>query len=837
MKSLNRRQPFPDALRLALWKVYKQRCFYCDHPISFRELQVDHIIPEAYCDDESGFIEIKSKFKLPNDFNICGLENFIASCGSCNRKKSDHTDDALISMALGAANRNAKEVERRWIANEKTAGGSALLAKMGCVLENGSIAIEDLLDYAGEKSWELGQLTVPCPDSWEARANSAVNLLRSGRLTESLSIFNQLCRSTNELKCFLGRSLVLRALKQPKEALSSLLEQKARFLGNPYYLVAVLELAYAADQEEIAPELLQQLIDLEKQGKTGGIFRSESFESVKAKFEEMAKRAAESTKEFSDQLIRGQLTWILVDQVRHRNYFVGWAVRTQNLSWLDESAVSRSMHSIYSSNHFTVREDKDGNFDLRPIECTKPGGEAVIDLSALITLEKLGLFSMLPKYFSRLHVPASYIPYLVEQTIRLQPHQMSEIRSRNLAVALLQDCRIEILPRTLSDKEIAVPIVADSISDRDRFANALNIKALLLPLVERNIVTNQQFLAIKVSTPESGASATFNLGDDVCISAEAIRDLARLDHLEKVAAHFCVKVPHSDYRSLMADAQTMDNLAEIERSHDRLLAKIKDDGFFSKIRNSADSQETDENDQIGLSLEAVHLASSKGLPLIADDRSCQMVVLNQKKKETSSAFGSDILLDAFKSHGILSDAEYSKAYLQLIRWRYRFLVVPAEVLTYFALQNRSFLPGPELREIARYLHQCMDDPGLFAGPEPTSNKAPVAAILFQCWTRIVGDFIVQLSKVEGLGDEEFSKAVKWACVELMPSVPRYLGPLAHRLTQSQNLTLLSHLVFSVVGFEDSEQANKILTTTSSALGMDEEDYISVIFRVIDAIRL
>ena len=32
--------------RYALWRAYDGRCFYCEKPLDFQDMTVDHIIPE-----------------------------------------------------------------------------------------------------------------------------------------------------------------------------------------------------------------------------------------------------------------------------------------------------------------------------------------------------------------------------------------------------------------------------------------------------------------------------------------------------------------------------------------------------------------------------------------------------------------------------------------------------------------------------------------------------------------------------------------------------------------------------------------------------------------------
>lgn len=75
-------------VREALYKVYGEKCAYCDHGIKLRYMHVDHILPTNRPDvDEetrSYIKELKEKGFIQDS-----LENYLPTCSSCNRKKSN----------------------------------------------------------------------------------------------------------------------------------------------------------------------------------------------------------------------------------------------------------------------------------------------------------------------------------------------------------------------------------------------------------------------------------------------------------------------------------------------------------------------------------------------------------------------------------------------------------------------------------------------------------------------------------------------------------------------------------------------------------------------------
>jgi hypothetical protein len=86
-----------------------------------------------------------------------------------------------------------------------------------------------------------------------------------------------------------------------------------------------------------------------------------------------------------------------------------------------------------------------------------------------------------------------------------------------------------------------------------------------------------------------------------------------------------------------------------------------------------------------------------------------------------ATFGTDALLAALRSAECITDAEFADAWLQMARWRYRFLVPTPEVFLTLASRNAAFPPGDELRAVCRYLHDCSLDPGLFPEEAPTDG--------------------------------------------------------------------------------------------------------------------
>lgn len=103
-----------EALRHALYEEYKRACPYCGCPLSYSDMQVDHILPKSY----PGIASLKPYMEY---LQTCGfdinnpdyIENYFPAHGSCNRSKSNRVNEfTLPYWHLIAAHRASKVIER-----------------------------------------------------------------------------------------------------------------------------------------------------------------------------------------------------------------------------------------------------------------------------------------------------------------------------------------------------------------------------------------------------------------------------------------------------------------------------------------------------------------------------------------------------------------------------------------------------------------------------------------------------------------------------------------------------------------------------------------------------
>lgn len=106
--------PLADfGLRLALHEVAGKKCVWCTEPVTYADMQIDHLIYKTI--DDAALRNLIDAFTLRADFSVHETYNLVPVHASCNRVKSNKPlpVNALHAAILQAAADRATEVERK----------------------------------------------------------------------------------------------------------------------------------------------------------------------------------------------------------------------------------------------------------------------------------------------------------------------------------------------------------------------------------------------------------------------------------------------------------------------------------------------------------------------------------------------------------------------------------------------------------------------------------------------------------------------------------------------------------------------------------------------------
>jgi hypothetical protein len=227
----------------------------------------------------------------------------------------------------------------------------------------------------------------------------------------------------------------------------------------------------------------------------------------------------------------------------------------------------------------------------------------------------------------------------------------------------------------------------------------------------------------------------------------------------------------------------------------------------------------------GFALAASWVACERKVPLLADDRVVQNLAQDERRGGSPLAFGTDRFLERSGEEAILGPGEVADALMQLMRWRYRFVIPSAGVLALLAGRYPEHPPGSDLEEVAHYVHDCLADPGLSSRFEPTEPPTSVAAQVRQAWCRSVVEFVMTIWGDEGWKAEAARRLTTWAVRQLLPSLPATTVPQLQGVQARLDHNLVLSLAFIASSTaKDSSRAHAGLRVIAETLGVEDRVY-------------
>jgi hypothetical protein len=139
--------------RRAIWEAHGKRCAYCSEPLSFGQLEIDHILPEGLMKDPARWSRIREEQGLPTEFNLRGYENLQPCCRRCNaRKLAEPFLPGRTAIELGVARRAKGRIEELIASFRKADQKDKLRFAIAAALESGQLSereIANVISAAG----------------------------------------------------------------------------------------------------------------------------------------------------------------------------------------------------------------------------------------------------------------------------------------------------------------------------------------------------------------------------------------------------------------------------------------------------------------------------------------------------------------------------------------------------------------------------------------------------------------------------------------------------------------------------------------------------------------
>ena len=102
--------------------------------------------------------------------------------------------------------------------------------------------------------------------------------------------------------------------------------------------------------------------------------------------------------------------------------------------------------------------------------------------------------------------------------------------------------------------------------------------------------------------------------------------------------------------------------------------------------------------------------------------------------------------------------------------------MPGEVLVTLATRYLKSPPGTALQSVARYVHDCMADSGIFGGHENVEPRTSMGMWFYLQWLQAIVDFVVRLWSSPDFDDAQAATFTDWALNELLPTPPATASP-------------------------------------------------------------
>ncbi len=673
----------------------------------------------------------------------------------------------------------------------------------------------------------------------ELAINYASCLALDGDVTGAIAVLADHLLASEKgiaIEPLLMHAQLLHSRGKPADALESLLPHWDTFSEDYRYLLQILQLGHAADREEHASKAMQGLISQLDQGTLpDGVLTRFQLDDVL----EMQEGWQQNKTFITQQYVSGRLPWIIASRWTHPSHhcYLSWRIRTQPLIPSDHPGEVGAF-SLYSTNGFTATEE-DGQRRLVRISAPTPQSEIVADVSALITLHRLGLLNALGSHFSKVFVPLSYKGFWIEEHARIPHHQPRQILSRQAITDAVSGGKIA---------EISEPGDTPRIDEYEKEGSdsfsILRILQVSEWMAKQGALPDTVLATVQAKRKQPALVSDEDVdtalqGGAIIVDAFTLGTIFEYGLLDYLCAALHVSISRSELSQVKSELENQRFCDEAGAWHRELVESLEStpNVEFVPLNDENEREDDDDHREVHYGLGATLLAIERNLPLLADDRHCQQAGLNVGAHQPTQAFGCDILIDALATATAVTWDQHADHFLQLIRWRYKFLFPSSDALLAMASRFKQGLPGRHLREVAMYMQDCLRDIGLYGGLEQVDPPTPMALKAFTEWTNIVADFVVRIWWDVRFSEEEAAELTRWAVRNFLPAWPKNLAvPSWRRIAETSTFALLSQVLNCLLTRHDEQKCHRVVETITTIAHISDEELAVAVGNTADSLR-
>jgi len=693
-----------------------------------------------------------------------------------------------------------------------------------------------------EEFERAGELFLEIANDHSDGTNSAVTaagcFIQAGRPSRAIDVLSKVCEApTPSLRAVVTLAQLLVEHDDAKGGFALMNRHKEQFWERFEFVSVYWGIAYAAEDESAGHEGFVQVQYLQSKGAApADAIVAKTLDDIL----EMGKEYDQRQLALAIETFKGRLPWLVAAQWQREPAFRAWAQRTSERKWVLERPQVIAQSCIYATNGFTPQISGNSRH-LVPIEGSAPRQPIVVDLSALVTLQQLGLTESAAAYAGRMHVPQSYLFRMFVDHDRLRPHQPS----RKTVVAAVRLAMTS--GKVHAEEQGAVVKRVDEHHPReDQPAGVYHLKDLAEGLKTAGVVADSELTKLSTVSHRpittSAVHAPLAIGDHLLISLSTLSTLHYSGLLTTVFEHFRVSITGEDRDIVFGESAWFEGQEKLRSDHRKLWDFVLNDPRIERKAGIREPEtlESDVEDARrvrpeSVAVDSLALAEQLGLPLLADDRVIQVHLFNKRPHTASAAFSVAQLISSMADAQHITREEQARCIGQLMEWRYRFIVPEFELLLFWARRSMASPPGPNLRVLARYLHDSLRDPGLFGGFEATDPPTTMAGKLHQQIEMTVGDFVGELWRDSGTTEALAEMYTKWSVANLLPSPPTSMEPSIRIMSGLRYPLFVSIFLSRIARTANTERSRRGAECLRKALGLRPRVFARRVVETIDGL--